>query len=111
MDTSDYPSLPRLNRLNAQLSANSRRVEEVIDSQLDRIEQLFLAAISEDWTKVEEVARYLAALEPDVLGEHVVREARQVLDELTANESRAQEPKHLGDLLMACRSVRKNWIS
>lgn len=110
MDTSDYPSLPRLNHLNAQLATNSRRVEEVIDSQLDRIEQLFLAAISEDWTKVEEVTRYLATLEPHELGENVVREARQVLDELTSKQG-SLEPKHLNKLLMACRSVRKNWIS
>ncbi len=113
MDTSDYPSLPKLNQLHAQLAANNRRVEEVIDSQLDSIEQLFAAVVAEDWSGVEKVTRQLATLEPDVLGHDVVREAQKVLDELTRAAAGETQSLHLHDLIAACRSVRKNqhWTS
>ncbi len=108
MDTSQYPSLPKLNQLHAQLAANSRRVEEVIDSQLDSIEQLFAAVVAEDWAGVEKVTRQLATLGPDVLGEDVVREAKKVLNELTGASAGETRSLHLHDLITACRSVRKN---
>lgn len=113
MDTTDYPSVPQLNHLHLQLAANSRQVEQVIDSQLDSIEQLFSAVIAEDWSAVETVSRELTQLAPEVVGTDVVREARNVVNEMSQTTERSVQPSHLHCLLAACRSVRKNqnWIS
>lgn len=108
MDTSDYPSLPKLNQIHARLAANSRRVEAVVDSQMDGIERLFSATTSEDWDAVAEASRYLAALSPEQVGSDVVREARYVFDELSHSSAHTQQPKHLVQLLSACRLARKN---
>ena len=43
MDTDRYPSLPDLAQIHARLSANSRRVEAVVDTQLQGIERLLSA--------------------------------------------------------------------
>ncbi|NOZ40563.1 MAG: hypothetical protein GXP24_10095 [Planctomycetes bacterium] len=107
MDTSDYPSLPKLNQLHARLAANSRHVGAVIDSQLDGIERLFSATTAEDWAAVAEASRYLAELKPDRVGPDVIREARYVFDELSHNSAGSKQPKHLASLLSACRLARK----
>ena len=107
MDTSDYPSLPDLSQFHARLAANSRRVEEVIDSQIDSIERLFSAVTAQDWSVVAQMSRLLADQEPDVVGPDVVREARSVFNELSRAHDGSQ-PLHLPNLLDACRAVRKN---
>ena len=120
MDTSDYPSLPNLNQMHARLAADSRRVEAVIDSQLDEIERLFSATIAQDWTAVAEAARYLAALPPESIGPpaesleaaekigaDVIREARHVYNELSHSPQPTQPPQHLALLLSACRLARQ----
>ena len=107
MDTSDYPSLPKLNQLHASLAANSRRVEAVVDSQLDLIERLFTALIAEDWPKVAETSRMLAQSKPEQVGIDVIREARHVYHELSHAADGTQQPKHLASLVAACRARRK----
>jgi len=107
MDTSEYPSLPNLNRLHTRLAANCRRVESVIDSQLDGIERLFSATVAEDWSAVAEASRLLSEQKPEFVGLDVIREARHVFDELRHESSGAKQPKHLASLLDACRAVRE----
>jgi len=110
MDTSDYPSLPNLSQLHARLAANSRRVETVIDSQLDGIERLFTATIAQDWRAVAEASLYLASLRAEQVGTQVIREARNVYEELShVPDGPAKQPKQLANLLAACRIARKNW--
>ena len=63
MDTSDYPSSAQSEPDARASGANdARRVEAVIDSQLDSIERLLSAVIAEDWTAVAAASRDLAAL-------------------------------------------------
>ena len=107
MDTSDYPSLPKLNQLHARLAANSRHIEAVIDSQIDVIERLFSASTAGDWRAVAEASCYLAQLQPDQVGPDIIREARHVFEELGHAPTGPKQPRHLGPLLAACRAVRK----
>ncbi|MEM8946703.1 MAG: hypothetical protein AAGD11_16135 [Planctomycetota bacterium] len=111
MDTSDYPSLPDLGQLNARLATNSRRVEAVIDSQIDSIELLLSAATAEDWQSVARISRYLADTKADLVGLEVVREAQHVFDEVSQRVEDGPQPVRLPNLLAACRTVRKNWTS
>jgi hypothetical protein len=99
--------LPNLNRINARLSVNSRRVEAVVDSQLDGIERLFSATTAEDWKGVAEAARLLAQQQSDRLGPEVIRAAQYVFEELAhATHATARQPKHLDRLLAACRLAK-----
>ena len=107
MDTSDYPSLPSLNRLHASLAANSRRVEAAVDSQLDGIERLFSATVAEDWPAVAEASRILAQSEPDKVGVDIIQKARHVYDELSHTLDGTHRPQQLASLLAACRAVRR----
>ena len=59
-----------------------------------------------------EASRYLAEQNPGRIGPDVIREARNVFDELSRDELRhasegAKQPKHLASLLAACRLARK----
>ena len=107
MDTDEYPSLPNLQQMHARLAANSRRVASVISSQLDGIERLFTATTTQDWKTVAEVSRLLAEAPPEVVGQDVVREARQVFEELRHAPDGAKQPKHLSSLLAACREAKR----
>ena len=107
MDTSEYPSLPNLAQVHARLAANSRRVEAVVDAQLDGIERLFTATTAGDWEAIAQASRYLAKQDPAHLDGEVIRQARQVCDELAQARSRTRQPKHLATLLAACRAVRQ----
>ncbi len=107
MDTSEYPSLPNLAQVHARLAANSRRVEAVVDAQLDGIERLFMATTAGDWEAIAQASRYLAKQDPGHLDGEVIRQARQVCDELAQARSRTRPPKHLATLLAACRAVRQ----
>jgi len=107
MDTSDYPSLPNLSQLHARLAANSRRVEAVVDSQLDGIERLFSASTAGDWPAVAKASRFLADSPPERVGTDVIRAAQYVIEELSHASGTLNPPKHLATLLAACRCVRK----
>jgi hypothetical protein len=106
MDTTDYPSLPSLTRLHAQLAVDSRRVEQIVDGQADVIERLFHATIAEDWAGVTNATRLLANLKPGQITAEVVDEARKLYEELTHEQAGLRKPKHLANLLAACRAVR-----
>ena len=106
MDTTDYPSLPSLTRIHARLAADSRRVEQIVDGQLDAIERLFHATTAEDWAGVTNATRILASLKPEEVGAEVVSEARQLYEELTHSKAGLKQPKHLANLLAACHAVR-----
>lgn len=108
MDTSEYPSLPNLSQVHARLAANSRRVAAVVDSQLDGIERLFTATTAGDWEAIAQASRYLAKQDPAHLDSEIIRQARQVCDELAQARSRNPLPKHLASLLAACRSARQS---
>lgn len=107
MDTHEYPSLPHLAQAHARLAAQSRRVEQIVDAHLDGIERLFHATTSGDWEAIALASRFLAKQDPAHLGEEVIRQARQVCDELAHARSRTRPPKHLASLLAACRSARR----
>ncbi len=109
MDTNKYPSLPNLSQMHSRLASNSRRVEAVVDGQLDGIERLFSAATAEDWEAVAKATRYLADLEPDQIDGDVIRTARQLSQEI-GSASDVKRPKHLASLLEACRVVRKKGL-
>ena len=106
MDTSDYPSLPNLTQTHVRLAANSRRVEEIVDSHLQGIEQVLRASVAGDWQTVAETSHYLAGLDPEEVGVDVVKHARQVCQELSHQGSTTKPPKHLSHLLQACSSAR-----
>lgn len=106
MDTSEYPSLPNLAQAHARLAAQSRRVEQLVDAQLDGVERLFSAATAGDWEAIALASLYLAKQDPGDLGEEVVRQARLLCEELARARSRTRPPKHLASLLAACRSAR-----
>ena len=107
MDKSEYPSLPKLAQLHTRLASNSRRVEDVVDAQLDGIERLFSATTAEDWPAVVEATRYLASLQPDQICDDVIRTARQLCKELGHSSSSMKQPKHLASLLEVCRAARQ----
>jgi len=109
MDTNEYPSLPNLSQIHSRLASQSRRVEAVVNSQLDGIERLFSASMAEDWEGVAEASKYLANLEPDQIDSNVIRTARQLSQEI-GSASNIKKPKHLASLLEACRAVRKQGI-
>jgi hypothetical protein len=106
MDTTDYPSLPNLARMNARLAIDARRVEQVVEQQLDFIERLFQATIAEDWLGVASVTRILANLRPEEASPEVIDEARKLYQELIHDATGLKHPKHLTGLLEACRAVR-----
>jgi hypothetical protein len=108
MDTSEYPSLPNLAQVHVRLAANSRRVETVVNSHLDGIERLFAAATTGDWEAIAQASRFLAKQDPAHLDGEVIRQARQVCDELAQARLRRQPLRHLSTLLEACRSMRRS---
>ena len=107
MDANPYPSMSDLAQIHARLSANSRRVEAIVDTQLSGIERLLTATIAEDWEAVAQASRYLAGQDPDNLGNDIIREARYVFEELSQAPHATQKPKHLANLLAACRAAKK----
>jgi hypothetical protein len=108
MDTSDYPSLPNLAQMHARLAVDNGRVESMIDAQLDGIERLFVATTAEDWGAVAEVTRQLAEMKPEEISAEVIQNARQLCQELGKMKKKPlKAPKHLANLLAACRAVRQ----
>lgn len=107
MDVDQYPSLPHLAQAQARLAAQCRRVEQLVDAHLDGIERLFHAATTGDWEAIATASRYLAKQDPAHLDHEVIRQARQVCEELARAKSRSRSPKHLASLLAACRTARR----
>ncbi len=108
MDTSDYPSLPNLAQMHARLATDNRRVEAMIDTQLDGIERLFVATTAEDWGAIAEATRQLAEMEPGQVSEAVIQNARQLCQELGNMPTKpVKAPKHLANLLAACHAARQ----
>ena len=107
MDKHSYPSLQSLTQAHARLASNSRRVEQIVDSQLDGIERLFSAATSGDWEAIAQASRYLAKQDPAHLDVAVIRQARKLCDELASTRKRKSGPNHLAGLIEACRDSRK----
>jgi len=101
------PSLQNLAQTHARLAANARRVEEIVDSQLDGIERLFSAATSGDWEAIAQASRYLAKQDPAHVDGEVIRQAGQLCEELARARSRKQGPKQLARLIEACRHARR----
>ncbi len=108
MDPSSYPSLQSLAKCNAQLAANSRRVEHIADTQLDGIERFFQAATTGNWESIAQASRYLAKQDSTMLDEQVILHARQLCIELAQARSRPSEPKSFANLIEACRSSRRH---
>jgi len=107
MDTSEYPSLPNLAQMHARLALDTKRVESLIDTQLDGIERLFVATTAEDWGAVAEATRQLAEMKPEEISEEVILNARELCQELSNMATKpVKAPKHLANLLAACRSAR-----
>ena len=107
MDQQSYPSLPSLSQAHARLAANARRVEKIVDSQLDGIERLFTAATSGDWEAIAQASRYLARQDPAELDREVIRQARKLCEELAHANSRKTGPKQLASLIDACRASQQ----
>jgi hypothetical protein len=107
VDTTDHPSLGRLSHLNAQLAVQSRRIEALINAQLDHVERLFRAATSHDWPAVEQASRELAKQPPAGENAAVVRAASQLCDALRLDASGAKAARPLAKLIDACRTVKK----
>ncbi len=101
MDTSDYPSLPNISQLLARLAVNNLRVLDVVDGQINSAQRLLEATIAQDWQQVKEVSRFLADHASD---QGLARTARLVCDELSQGLSGPRGPRHLAQLLAACRT-------
>ncbi|MEM9353337.1 MAG: hypothetical protein AAGA92_10015 [Planctomycetota bacterium] len=107
MDTTDYPSMARLSQMHALLSVQARRAESVVDSMLDGIERLIAASAMRDWSGIAEATAELADLQPDHGNAEIVRHARHVVEELQSpHRAYSGQPRHLPQLLAACRAVR-----
>ncbi len=107
MDSNEFPSMPNLAQIQARLAANNHRVEAIVDAQLIGIERLLSATIAEDWDALAQASRYLAGQNPEDVGTDIIREARSVCEELNQAPHTTQKPKHLANLLAACRAARK----
>jgi hypothetical protein len=106
VDTSEYPSLGFLARLNAQLLVHNQAVAGVVDAQLDEIERLFRAATQRDWAALLKLGEDLAGILEDRADKPVVRSARKVCTALRGDPSGAKAMRHLPELLAACREAR-----
>ena len=101
------PSLQSLTQAHARLAANSRRVEEIVDAQLDGIERLFSAAVAGDWEAIAQASRYLAKQDPAHLDSEIIRHAGKLCDELASSRQRKSGPRHLATLIEACRHAKQ----
>lgn len=109
MDSTEYPSLGRLARLNAQLAVQASRVGAVVDGQLDQLERLFRAAASHDWEAVGRVSRELAnvPLRGEVTAS-LARTAGKVCEALRLDPSGAAADRPLAKLIDACRAAKRS---
>lgn len=104
MDTSDYPSLAQLSRLNSQLAVERARVDAVINGQLDMVERLFRAATKQDWDAVARASQALALEPVNEENGAVVQTAWRVYESLRRDPSGGKSASKLAALLAACRA-------
>lgn len=107
MESDGYPSWARLSALHMQLAANNRRIEAVVDSQLENFEQLFQASLRGDWQNLSKTVDHFATSQDEPVDAEVLYQARHVSLELDGSVSRAAPPRHLANLLHACRAAVK----
>lgn len=103
---SEYPSLGGLARANAQLRVQSRRVETVVEAQLDGVERLFRAATAGDWNALARVSDELSSQPPDAQNKAVVRSACKVCDLLRRDPTGRRASRKLAELLHACHMTK-----
>jgi hypothetical protein len=106
MDTTDYPSLSQLSRLNAQLAVHCARVDALINTQLDSVERLFRAATNLDWEGVARASNDLARQPIDGQNNTVVQSAWRVCEALRRDPSGGKAQSRLAALLSACRAAK-----
>jgi hypothetical protein len=108
VDSTEYPSLGRLARLNAQLAVQAARVGAVVSGQLDQFERLFRAAAKHDWEAVDRVSRELATQPPSGdVNASLARTAGKVCEALRLDPTGAQASRPLAKLLDACRAAKR----
>ncbi len=106
MDTSDYPSLGRLAKINAQISAQIVRVAATVDNQLDYRERLFRAVADDDWPAVVHLSEQLASLGAEPADKSLIAAAQNVCVALRRDPSGVQAKQSLSELLAACREAK-----
>jgi hypothetical protein len=106
VDEIGYPSLANLAWMNAQLAVEARRVESLVDAQLDEVERLFRAAASQDWDAIARATRDLASRRINPANKVLVQSARGVRDALRRDPSGGRASLRLAELLAACRSTK-----
>ena len=106
MDTTDYPSFDLLARMNAQLAANSARVDAIVSAQLDSVERLFRAATTRDWDAVARASDALARQAEATQNRALSRSARAVVEALRLDPTGTKASRPLSDLLSACRAAK-----
>lgn len=106
MESTDYPSLGNLARMSAQLAVHGRRVEALVDEQLDEVERLFRAAASQDWDAIARASADIAGRKVDPVNKALVQTARKVRDALRRDPSGARASTRLAELLSVCRSAK-----
>jgi hypothetical protein len=106
MDTTDYPPLAQLMRLNAQLALHCARVDAIINGQLDSIERLFRAATNLDWDGVARASQDLAKQPVDGQNNAVVQSAWRMCESLRRDPSGGKAQGRLAALLSACRAAK-----
>jgi hypothetical protein len=106
LDTSDYPSIGYLARLNAQLLVQNQSVSAVVVAQLDEVERLFRAATQCDWDAILKLGDELVTIPTDRADEAIVGAAAKVCNALRSDPSGAKAMQHVADLLSACREAK-----
>jgi hypothetical protein len=106
LDTTDYPSLLQLARLNAQLAVHCARVDAVVNAQLDSVERLFRAATNLDWEAVARASQDLAKQPINGENNAVVQSAWRVCEALRHDPSGQKAGGRLAALLSACRAAK-----
>jgi hypothetical protein len=107
LDSTDYPSLGRLARLNAQLAVQAARVDAAVAAQLDSVERLFRAATNRDWDAVGRASRELAGQPPNSANAALVQSASNVCEALRCDPTGAKAQRPLARLLDACRAAKR----
>lgn len=107
MDATDYPSLGRLARMNAQLAAQSARVQAIVAAQLDEVERLFRAATNHDWEGVARASQELANKSPSGDNTALIRSASKVCEALRRDPTGTKAAQPLAKLLTLCRTAKQ----
>ncbi|MDC0936537.1 hypothetical protein OAS39_09630 [Pirellulales bacterium] len=110
MDRTDYPSLPRLNQLHAQLAAQCRRVERTMAQGGDPVEQLIRATVDGNWNAALNAALSITET-AEVRGDRaLLRIAQATENVLRADPGKSvntpRTSSQLAELLAACRAMK-----